>query len=460
MYKRQIFEAWDQIVSRFADADDRPVVPPVLTPLQQETYAGILAAFQQHDTVLLRGITGSGKTEIYIHLIQQALESGSQVLYLLPEIALTAQIVVRLKRIFGEKVGIYHSRFSDNERVEVWKGILTGKFQFVVGVRSAIFLPFTQLGLIIVDEEHESSYKQFDPAPRYHARDVSLIIGKMQGARVLLGSATPSLESYYQARQGRYGLVELLHRYGEARMPDFKLIDLRAARKQKAVRGEFSVELLEELDANLKRNEQTILFQNRRGYSPYLTCDDCGYIAKCDSCDVSLTYHQRDAEMRCHYCGHHEKVPRTCPACGSVKMRTQGFGTEKLEDELGLYLPEARIRRMDLDTTRSKTAFQQIISEFEEGQVDILVGTQMVTKGLDFDRVSRVAIFDADRMINFPDFRSTERSFQLITQVAGRAGRRADRHGLVLIQTANIEHPLLEKIMKNDYVRYLSLIHI
>ncbi len=451
LLKKGIFESFDIVISRFAEDTGTIATMPTLSDSQQRAVREVTQSFQEKDTVLLHGVTGAGKTEVYIHLIEQALESGSQVLYLLPEIALTTQIVVRLKKIFGERVGIYHSKFSDNERVEVWKGVLSGRFQFVIGVRSSIFLPFDSLGLIIVDEEHEASYKQYDPAPRYHARDSALVIAKMQGAKVLLGSATPSIESYYHAQQGRYGLVELKERFGNASLPSIELIDIRQARKNKAMKGEFSGELLQELGGNLERNEQTILFQNRRGYSPYLTCDDCDWIAKCDSCDVSLTYHQRDAELRCHYCGHKERLPKTCPACGSTKVRTQGFGTEKLEEDLQLHFPVARIQRMDLDTTRSKTAFQQMISDFEKGETDMLVGTQMVSKGLDFDKVSLVAIFDADRMINFPDFRATERSFQLLTQVSGRSGRRSGKQGRVLIQTNNTQHPLLARIMANDY---------
>lgn len=450
LLKKGVFEQFDVIVSRFADLE-ATAPAPVLSEAQQTAVDEILTGFQDKAAVLLHGVTGSGKTEVYIHLIRQALEAGSQVLYLLPEIALTTQIVVRLKKIFGDKVGIYHSKFSDNERVEVWKGILSGKFQFVVGVRSAIFLPFDNLGLIIVDEEHESSYKQFDPAPRYHARDVAILMAHSQQAKVLLGSATPSIESYYHATQGRYGLVKLLKRYGDAVMPDIELIDTKQARKQKAMQGEFSHELLHRFQENLDRKEQSIVFQNRRGYAPYLQCDDCSWIAKCDQCDVSLTYHQGQAELRCHYCGQKEGMHRQCPACGSVKLKTVGFGTEKLEDDLRLIFPEARIQRMDLDTTRAKNAFQQLISEFEQGETDMLVGTQMISKGLDFDKVSLVAIFDADRMINFPDFRSAERSFQLLTQVAGRAGRRSDRRGRVLIQTSNPQHALFPKLIANDY---------
>ncbi|MBE9466363.1 primosomal protein N' [Dyadobacter subterraneus] len=451
LIKKGVFEQFDIIVSRFADI---PLGPPAivnLTESQQTAFKEIHEAFSEKEVVLLHGITGSGKTEVYIELIKQAMESGSQVLFLLPEIALTTQIVVRLRKVFGDAMGIYHSKFSDNERVEVWKGILDGKFQFVVGVRSAIFLPFDNLGLIIVDEEHETSYKQHDPAPRYHARDVAVIMAYMHKAKTLLGSATPSLESYYHARSGRYGLVEITQRFGNAALPTFVLIDTKKEKKQKTMKNEFSSVLLQHLESNLNNKEQTILFQNRRGYSPYMQCEECSWISECANCDVSLTYHMKARELRCHYCGHKEEVPRTCPACGSTRVKTIGYGTEKIEEELHLLLPAARVQRMDFDTTRAKNAYQQIIQEFEEGGTDILVGTQMVSKGLDFDNVSMVGIFDADRIIHFPEFRASERAFQMLTQVSGRAGRRADKPGKVLIQTANPAQKILERIIQNDY---------
>ncbi|GAB2783883.1 primosomal protein N' [Rhabdobacter roseus] len=452
LLKKGIFETFEVVVSRFADLPAAPAVEIKLTESQQLAVRQIQTYFQEKEVVLLHGITGSGKTEVYINLIQQALDSGTQVLYLLPEIALTTQIVVRLRKVFGDRMGIYHSKFSDNERVEVWKGIIEGKYQFVVGVRSAVFLPFDSLGLIIVDEEHETSYKQYDPAPRYHARDVAVMMAYLHGGKTLLGSATPSLESYYHARNGRYGLVEMLQRFGEAALPEFLLIDTKLEKKQRKMKNEFSSVLMEYLSYNLQNSEQTILFQNRRGYSPYIQCEECSWIAGCNNCDVSLTYHMRAAELRCHYCGHKEEVPRTCPACGSTKVRTIGFGTEKIEDELQLHFPQARIQRMDLDTTRAKNAYQQIIQEFETEQIDILVGTQMISKGLDFGNVSVVGIFDADRMINFPEFRASERAFQMLTQVSGRAGRRAGRPGKVLIQTANPSQVLLQRVVQNDYL--------
>jgi primosomal protein N' (replication factor Y) len=425
LIKNAVFETFEIIQPRFSDNDPGPRVEIKLTESQREASQQIMVQFERQNIVLLHGITGSGKTEVYIDLIQRALGSGSQVLYLLPEIALTTQIVVRLQRVFGDKMGIYHSKFSDNERVEVWKGVVSGQYQFVVGVRSSVFLPFDNLGLIIVDEEHETSYKQHDPAPRYHARDVAIMLAHWQQAKVLLGSATPSLETYYQAKQGRYGLVELFKRFGDATLPNILLIDTKVEKRQKTMKNEFSSALLHALEMNMARKEQSILFQNRRGYSPYMQCEDCDWTAECPNCAVSLTYHQRDAELRCHYCGHKEEVPRLCPTCGSTKVRTIGFGTEKLEDQLQIIFPSSKIVRMDLDTTRAKNAYQQIIQEFEVGDVDVLVGTQMITKGLDFDNVSLVGIFDADRLIHFPDFRATERSFQMMTQVSGRAGRRA-----------------------------------
>ena len=450
LIKNDVFHTFEIIQPRFAEILV-PTAEIVLTETQRKASDSIMAQFQTQNIVLLHGITGSGKTEVYIDLIQQALSSGSQVLYLLPEIALTTQIVVRLQRVFGDKMGIYHSKFSDNERVEVWKGIVSGQYQFVVGVRSAVFLPFDNLGLIIVDEEHETSYKQHDPAPRYHARDVAMMMAQWQQAKVLLGSATPSLESYYQARQGRYGFVELFQRFGAAVLPEILLVDVKQEKKQKTMKNEFSSALLAALGNNLENKEQSILFQNRRGYSPYIQCEDCDWAAECPNCAVSLTYHMKAGELRCHYCGYKEEVPRTCPTCGSTKVKTIGFGTEKLEDQLQILFPAARILRMDLDTTRAKNAYQQIISEFETGEVDMLVGTQMITKGLDFDKVSLVGIFDADRIIHFPEFRATERAFQMLTQVSGRAGRRGGRRGRVLIQTNNPQQLILQKIIDNDY---------
>ncbi|GAA4436708.1 primosomal protein N' [Ravibacter arvi] len=452
LIRKGIFEQFEAKVSRIADAPPTEALQSVeLSPGQQKASEQIHELFKEKSVVLLHGITGSGKTEVFIDLISKALRSDVQVLYLLPEIALTTQIVSRLQKVFGNKMGIYHSKFSDNERVEVWKGLVEGKFQFVIGVRSAIFLPFDNLGLIIVDEEHESSYKQYDPAPRYHARDVAVMLGFMHKAKVLLGSATPSLESYYNARSGQYGLVTMTERYGAATLPDFVLIDMKQEKKKGNVKEEFSTILLDSIKKNIQNGEQSILFQNRRGYAPWLQCEDCDWISACQNCDVTLTYHMREAELRCHYCGHREAVPRTCPHCGSARVRTMGYGTEKIESQLEILVPEVRVQRMDLDTTRSKNAYSTIIRNFEENNVDVLVGTQMVTKGLDFDNVSMVGVFDVDRLINFPEFRATERAFQLMTQVSGRAGRRAKTKGKVLIQTSNPGQEILQWIIAGDY---------
>lgn len=454
LIKNQVLEDFDVVVSRFGDEVVMPdnALPP-LSPDQQQAHQDILRHFETHNITLLHGITGSGKTEIYINLIRQALDGGSQVLYLLPEIALTTQIVQRLRRVFGNTVGVYHSRFSDNERVEVWNGILSGKFRFVIGVRSAVFLPFDNLGLIIVDEEHETSYKQQEPAPRYHARDVAMMMGQMHHAKVLLGSATPSVETYHHAQQGRYGYVKLDKRFGDAQLPAIRLADMMRERRNKTIKGEFSGLLLRQIAETLQRQEQVIIFQNRRGYSPMVNCEDCGWTPKCVNCAVSLTYHQYKHALVCHYCGYRETLPHQCPTCSSPRLKTIGYGTEKLEEELNLHFPDTTVQRMDLDTTRSRTGYETIIDQFERGETRILVGTQMVTKGLDFDHVSLVGIFNADRMMHYPDFRSYERAFQLITQVSGRAGRR-DKPGTVVIQTSSPDHPLLMTILHHDHIRF------
>jgi primosomal protein N' (replication factor Y) len=455
MIRHEILEEFETVVPRFGFDDLRE--PPVilLSEVQQIVQNEIIKSFESHETTLLHGITGSGKTEIYINLIKKAMESGTQVLYLLPEIALTTQIVHRLKKVFGASMGVYHSRFSDNERVEVWNGILTGKFKFVIGVRSAIFLPFDNLGLIIVDEEHDASYKQQEPAPRYNARDVSMVLAQLHHAKVLLGSATPSIESYYHATQNKYGLVKLSKRFGEAHLPEIVLADMSVERRMKTVKGEFSGLLLRNVGETLSRKEQVIIFQNRRGYSPMMSCEDCGWIPKCVNCAVSLTYHQYRHALVCHYCGYKESIPNNCPTCTSSRIRTVGYGTEKLEEELNNQFPEAKTQRMDLETTRSKTGYESIIEQFEKGETDILVGTQMVTKGLDFDNVSLVGVFNADRMMHFPDFRSYERAYQLITQVSGRAGRRG-KLGRVIIQTSKPDHPLLNFILQNNYEAFYN----
>jgi primosomal protein N' (replication factor Y) len=453
LIKNGVFELFHVIVSRFDESANDPGYAIHLSDEQQAAMQDIVMQLQSKPALLLHGITGSGKTEVYIHLIRQALEGGNQVLYLLPEIALTTQVVQRLKKVFGSAMGVYHSRFSDNERVEVWKGVLNGNLKFIVGVRSAIFLPFDSLGLIIVDEEHDASYKQQEPAPRYNARDVALVMGQLHHAKVIMGSATPSLETYFQSQQGKYGYVSLNKRFGDAQLPAIVLADMHDARIKKTIKGEFSQVLFRHIADTLSRKEQVIVFQNRRGYSPMVNCEDCGWVPKCINCAVSLTYHQYRHAMICHYCGYREPLPEKCPSCSSTRLKTVGYGTEKLEEELSLQFPDALVQRMDLDTTRSKTAYESIIERFEKGETNILVGTQMVTKGLDFDGVSLVGIFNADRMIHFPDFRSYERAFQLITQVSGRAGRRSTP-GTVVIQTSSVGHPLLQTILRNDVIAF------
>jgi primosomal protein N' (replication factor Y) (superfamily II helicase) len=358
--------------------------------------------------------------------------------------------VERLIGVFGPVMGVYHSKYSDNERVEVWNGIRTGRFQLVIGVRSSVFLPFDRLGLIIVDEEQENSFKQHEPAPRYHARDTALYLAWLHDAKTLLGSATPSLESFYLAKTGKYGYVMLKKRYGPAVLPDIRLINIRDERKNKTLKSNFSGVLLQELEKTAARGKQSILFQNRSGYSPFVICDDCGWIPQCHQCSVSLTYHMFSDELKCHYCGYRDQIPAACPACGSTKIRTVGFGTEKIEDDLQIYLPEVRLKRMDLDTTRSRFSYQKILNAFDSGETDILIGTQMITKGLDFGLVTLVGIMDADRMLYFPDFRSVEKAFQMIVQVSGRAGRREEK-GMVLIQTSNPTHELFDWVRHNDY---------
>ena len=454
LIKNGVLEQFDVIVSRFPLDDAAEArITFTLTEAQQTAHDEIMGLFADKDIVLLHGVTGAGKTEIYIELIKKALGGGGQVLYLLPEIALTAQIVTRLMRVFGSRLGVYHSKFSDNERVEVWNGVLSGRFQVVVGVRSAVFLPFDNLALIIVDEEHESSYKQYDPAPRYNAREVALMMANFQGAKTLLGSATPAVETYYQTRAGRYGLVELTKRFGEAGLPEIVLVDTRKARAAKQMLNHFTPELMAEMESKLAQQEQVILFQNRRGYSPFINCLDCGWIPKCKNCAVSLSYHKHAHELRCHYCGYHDQMPVECPACGSRNLKTVGFGTEKIEDDLKVMLPAAQVQRMDLDTTRAKNAYQQIIGDFEQQKTNVLVGTQMVTKGLDFANVSLVGIINADSIIHYPDFRAHERAFQMFVQVSGRAGRKGKK-GRVIIQTADPLQVIFDKVIRNDYLEF------
>ncbi len=450
LIKNNVFELFYTIIPRFELSSPSPEYTFELSSEQARVKALILHEFEQRQTVLLHGITGSGKTEIYIELMREALAKGGQVLYLLPEIALTAQIVSRLQKVFGDRMGVYHSRFSDNERVEIWKGLLSRRYQIIVGVRSSIFLPFDNLGLIIVDEEHEFSYKQYDPAPRYNARDVAQVLAGIHEAKVLMGSATPSMESAYLAKECKFGYVALSVRFGEAVLPKIQFADLLKERKEKTLKGDFTSLLVEKLSVVLGRNEQAIIFQNRRGYAPYVMCEACGWTPKCNSCAVSLTYHMHINQLQCHYCGHHERMPAMCPACGTATLKAMSFGTEKLEDDLKVLFPQARIQRMDLDTTRKKYSYQTIIGEFEKGDIDILVGTQMVSKGLNFDGVTLVGIFDIDRMLHFPDFRSAERTFQLAVQVSGRSGRK-DKPGEVIIQTAGVGRPALLLIASQDY---------
>ena len=418
---------------------------------QQRALEQIKTSFEQHDITLLHGVTSSGKTEVYMKLIEDTLAQGKQVLYMLPEIALTTQITTRLGRVFGDKMGVYHSKFPDAERVELWKRQLTDKaFPLILGVRSSLFLPFQNLGLIIVDEEHETSYKQQDPAPRYHARDAALVLAKQLGAKVLLGTATPSLESFYKARQKRYGLVEMRERFGGVELPEIIVEDVKELKRKKMMKTPFSPRLKEEIQAALERKEQAILFLNRRGYSPVLDCHHCGWTPKCTQCDVSLTFHQREQRLVCHYCGKSYDVPRSCPNCHEADLRDIGYGTEKIQAAIEAVFPTARTARMDLDTTRSRAAYEQIIRKFQQGETDILIGTQMLTKGLDFDRVSVVGIINADQLTNMPDFRAHERAFQMLSQVAGRAGRRG-KQGKVVMQTRQVEHPLTQQVVTNDY---------
>ena len=441
-------------VSRFSSFKPQKAAESItLTEPQQAAMEEMLRQWRRFQTVLLHGVTGSGKTEIYIRLIQRVLERGKQVLYLLPEIALTTQIIHRLQCYFGDKVGVYHSRFNEQERVEIWNRVKAedaSAYQVVIGARSALFLPFRQLGLIIIDEEHDNSFKQYDPSPRYHARDAAMVLAQQHQAKVLLGSATPSVESYANTQRGKYGLVTLSQRYGGMALPEIRLVDLRQPLRSPKGMAPYSEALLAQMSEALEAGEQVILFQNRRGFSPHLECGSCHYIPVCRHCDVALTYHKARHQLRCHYCGYAEELPHDCPQCKSPNLQMRGFGTEKVEEELAVFFPQARIARLDYDTTRSRTAYEKIISQFETGRIQVLVGTQMVTKGLDFEHVSTVGILNADNLLHFPDFRAYERAFQVISQVSGRAGRRHQR-GKVLIQTYFPEHPLFQWVMRNDY---------
>lgn len=423
-----------------------------LNSKQQQAHDEILLQHKKKNVVLLHGVTSSGKTEIYIHLIRKAIDEGKQVLYLLPEIALTVQMMTRLRNVFGDRLGIYHSKYSDAERVEIWRKQLSdAPYDVILGVRSSVFLPFRRLGLVIVDEEHETSFKQQDPAPRYHARSASIILASMyQGAKVLLGTATPSVETYYNAQTGKYGLVSLASRYKDIQLPDIQVVDMKDRYHRKQTVGVFSNDLLTAVREALSAGEQVILFQNRRGFAPMLTCKGCGWVPKCEHCDVSLTYHKRLSALTCHYCGRTYFVPEKCPECGSREIRQRGAGTEKLEEQIGELFPEARIARMDLDTTRTRNAYERIINDFSQGNTNLLIGTQMISKGLDFDRVSVVGIINADSMLNYPDFRAYEYAFMMMTQVSGRAGRKG-RRGRVILQTQQKDLPVINHIVNSDY---------
>ncbi|MBQ8360659.1 MAG: primosomal protein N' [Bacteroidaceae bacterium] len=455
MIEKGIFEPFTQEVGRLKEvASPSPFIPTslsTLNPHQQEAFDKIKETFCTKSICLLHGVTSSGKTEIYIHLIMQALQEGKQVLYLLPEIALTTQITERLQRVFGPRLGVYHSKFPDAERVEIWqKQLSENYYDIILGVRSSVFLPFRHLGLIIVDEEHENTYKQQDPAPRYHARSAATVLAAMQGAKVLLGTATPSIESYYNALTGKYGLVSLTHRHRLIQLPEIQVVDIAELRHKRRMNGAFSPTLLEHMRRALEQHEQIILFQNRRGFAPMVECKTCGWTPRCKNCDVSLTYHKGLHQLTCHYCGYTYQIPEACPACESTDIRHRGFGTERIEDNIQQIFPEARIARMDLDTTRTRQAYERIINDFQQHRTDILIGTQMVSKGLDFEHVSVVGILDADSMMNFPDFRSHERAFQLMAQVAGRAGRKS-KQGLVVLQTRSKDAPVINQVVHNDY---------
>ena len=456
LVNKGIMQIYKREVSRFRPTAYTPVCLPSLSKEQSAALDEIYASLRDKSVTLLHGVTSSGKTEIYIHIIDRILKQGRQVLYLVPEIALTTQLTERLQRVFSDKLLIYHSRFSDNERVELWRKLLSSREpRVVLGVRSAIFLPFHDLGFVIVDEEHETSYKQYDPAPRYHARNAAIVLAQMYGAKVLLGSATPAIESYYNAQTGKYGLVQLFTRYANNPLPEVRTVDMREQRRKKCAEGNFSEPLISLIQEALKQNEQIILFQNRRGFAPMVECRECAWIPKCANCDVSLTYHKRDNRLVCHYCGYSCEVPLVCPACKQPTIEVRGFGTERIEEDIQRLFPDSPLARMDMDTTRSRNAYQEIIDDFASGRSKILIGTQMVTKGLDFNRVSIVGILSADAMLSFPDFRAHERAFQMMAQVAGRSGR-GKSHGTVIIQASQPEHPIIRQVIAHDYIGMYS----
>ena len=459
LIERKMLMTYEKEVGRLNHAGEPHLdqVKP-LNEAQQEAYNQILFSFLSKNVTLLHGVTSSGKTEIYIHLIRQALERHEQVLYLLPEIALTVQIRERLQKVFGSRLGIYHSKYSDAERVEIWKKQLSSNpYDVILGARSAVFLPFQKLGLIIIDEEHETSFKQQDPAPRYHARSVAIMMAAMMGqgtdCKVLLGTATPSMESYYNAVNGKYGLVTLKSRYQDIQLPEIQIVDIKDLQKRKMMQGPFSPLLLGSIKKALAAGEQVILFQNRRGFAPMIECRQCGWVPHCTNCDVSLTFHKNIQQLTCHYCGYTYQVPTVCPCCGSTELKGRGYGTEKIEDQVMEIFPEARVARMDLDTTRTRSAYERIISDFSAGRTNLLIGTQMVSKGLDFDKVSVVGILNADSMLNYPDFRAYEHAYMMMAQVSGRAGRKG-KQGLVLLQTKSPQLPVINQVVHNDYVGF------
>ena len=454
LQEKGIFESYEVEIGRLQHRHDTVTPQNSLNEAQKRAFQEIKEAFSHKNVTLLHGVTSAGKTEIYIHLITEALERGEQVLFMLPEIALTKQITERLRRVFGNKIGVYHSKFSDAERVEIWKKQLSDEpYEIILGVRSSVFLPFRNLGLIVVDEEHENSYKQQEPAPRYNARNAAMVLASLFGAKTLLGTATPSIESYYNATTGKYALVSLTKRHREVKLPQIEVIDMAEYSRKKMTVGAFSDPLVEAMGNALKEKKQIILFQNRRGYSPQLECKNCGWVPRCKHCDVSLTLHKNNNKLVCHYCGYTIPAPVHCPNCEEKKFITLGYGTEKIEDDLQNMFPDARIRRMDLDTTRTRTAYENIIEDFQNGKTDILIGTQMVSKGLDFDNVAVVGIINADTLLNYPDFRATERAFQLMSQVAGRAGRK-NGQGTVYLQTKMSDAAVIPQIVKNDYIAF------
>lgn len=447
--KKGIVTSFDKEVSRLSDQTNRFETSPVLSAIQLEAKSAIQEHWKEGRTVLLQGVTGSGKTVIYTKLIEEVLKEGQQVLYLLPEIGLTRQIISRMESTLNHQVHVYHSRENQNKRVEVWKAARDGA-GLVIGARSSLFLPFKSLGLIIVDEEHDPSFKQQNPSPRYNARDAAVFLGHLTGAKVLLGTATPSLESFFNVRKGKYGHFRIDERFGAATLPEIALVDIKKLREEKKMKGPFSPHLLEGIEDALRQNKQVILFQNRRGYAPSIQCGNCSWTQQCHQCDVSLTLHKRLREMKCHYCNFSTALPEECPACGSTRLEVIGFGTEKIEEELELLLPDVNTARLDYDSTRTKKSLEKILYDFETGRVDVLIGTQMITKGLDFENVSLVGIINADQLLKFPDFRSAERAFQLLVQVGGRAGR-GKNPGRVLIQTSNPGHPILKDVLDFDY---------